>query len=109
MSTTAPITISSTKEKEQSSSTNATSSYKESRSNVKEIIESLVDYPRHQKDNLSLNEGSNTNNNVMIGSSLEDDSYIENVLNASDRRASWQKMRSQRSYLPSLSAICKYI
>jgi hypothetical protein len=41
-------------------------------------------------------------------SSIEqDESYLENVLNAKDRRASWQQVRSQKSYVPSLSAICK--
>jgi hypothetical protein len=37
----------------------------------------------------------------------DDEKYIENVLNAKDRRQSWQQVRTQRSYIPSLSVICK--
>ena len=42
-------------------------------------------------------------------SEIDDDYYLENVLNAKDRRASWSQVRSQRSYIPSLTAICKFI
>lgn len=37
-----------------------------------------------------------------------DDDYLENVMNAKDRRASWSQVRTQRSYIPSLTAICMY-
>jgi hypothetical protein len=37
-----------------------------------------------------------------------DDAFIEGILNAKDRRSSWQQIRAQRSYIPSLSAICKF-
>lgn len=36
-----------------------------------------------------------------------DDKYMENIMLAKDRRTSWQQVRSQRSFVPSLSAICK--
>jgi hypothetical protein len=35
--------------------------------------------------------------------------YLENVLEAKDRRQSWQQVRKQRSYIPSLSVICKFL
>jgi hypothetical protein len=39
----------------------------------------------------------------------EDTRFNENVLFAKDRRTSWQQVRSQKSFVPSLSAICKLI
>jgi hypothetical protein len=40
--------------------------------------------------------------------SSDQDDIIESILDATERRASWQVVRSQKSYVPSLSAICKY-
>jgi hypothetical protein len=37
----------------------------------------------------------------------EDEKFIDSILNAKDRRTSWQQVRSQKSFVPSLSAICK--
>jgi hypothetical protein len=37
----------------------------------------------------------------------EDDKFIDSILIAKDRRTSWQQVRSQKSFVPSLSAICK--
>jgi hypothetical protein len=47
--------------------------------------------------------------NMHSKSSELDDDYLENVLNAQDRRSSWSKIHTQRSYIPSLTAICMYI
>ena len=41
--------------------------------------------------------------------SSDHDDILENILDATDRRASWQNVRSQKSYVPSLSAICKLL
>jgi adenosylhomocysteinase len=38
-------------------------------------------------------------------SSNHHDDILENILDATDRRASWQNVRSQKSYVPSLSVI----
>lgn len=55
---------------------------------------------------------SNKNNlsrSLSTDNNQEDIFYLDNVLKAKDRRTSWQQLRSQKSYIPSLSAICKYI
>jgi hypothetical protein len=63
------------------------------------------------KDSQSLkNENDKDNKHakpIRSISSDNDDAFIEGVLNAKDRRTSWQQVRTQRSYIPSLSAICK--
>ena len=42
-------------------------------------------------------------------SSDQDEAYMDTYMNAQDRRASWQQVRSQKSFAPSLSAICKLL
>lgn len=37
----------------------------------------------------------------------QDENYLENIKMAKDRRVSWQQLRNERSYIPSLSVICK--
>ena len=38
----------------------------------------------------------------------DEDLYLEGIHNAIDRRQSWQQARAQKSFVPSLSVICKY-
>ena len=63
------------------------------------------------KDDNSIEDDKNDKPTKPIRSisSDNDDAFIEGVLNAKDRRTSWQQIRTQRSYIPSLSAICKLI
>jgi hypothetical protein len=44
---------------------------------------------------------------ISIQSSDLDDEFFEGTLNAKDRRQSWSQVHKQRSYIPSLTAICK--
>ena len=45
---------------------------------------------------------------VRSKSSDPQDDYLESILNAKDRRLNcWTQVRSQKSYAPSISAICK--
>lgn len=56
---------------------------------------------------LSNNKTSTTPKLTIKSISSDQDDIIENMLDATERRASWQVVRSQKSYVPSLSAICK--
>jgi len=63
--------------------------------------------------NLEIEAGRIKNRTKLIPphSTDTDEAYIDNVLNCKERRASWTNIKSEktktRSYLPSLTAICK--
>ena len=52
-------------------------------------------------------KASTTPKLTIKSSSSDHDDILENILEATDRRASWQNVRSVKSYVPSLTAICK--
>ncbi len=40
---------------------------------------------------------------------MPDDRVLDNIVNAQDRRNSWQTQHTQKSFMPSLSIVCKLI
>ena len=52
----------------------------------------------HQHKQHSEENGTAVNDN---------DNVFDSILNATDRRMSWQQQRSHKSFKPSLSVICK--
>ena len=62
----------------------------------------------HSSKHVSEYYANKKNIDTSLSHDGEDEKFKDGVLKANDRRTSWQQVRSQKSFNPSLSAICKY-
>lgn len=108
----------STKEKDPKKINQILESLVESNSNPKLVVTDLSNGVENLNINATSKEITNRtypqqqqnepiNRAMHRSKSSDQDEYMDNVLNAKDRRTSWQQVRSQKSYVPSLTAICK--
>lgn len=102
--------LDSVKESVRSHRNDSSQENKHAHNNIK-IIHEDVDNPEMRYIQAEIEEGRAINRTKSIPSQSNDtdDAYIDKVLNNKERRASWTALKTERkrSYLPSLTVICK--